>query len=97
MRTLILFFLFVTSYALAQKSENLSIDSIPNMGILLDKGWKWHAGDNPDFAKADFDDSAWENIDPTKDIFNLPQVSKNGDIFWLRLPLIFLDSTLKLG
>ncbi len=43
------------------------IDSLPEQGILLDKGWKYQAGDNPDWAKADFDDSKWESIDPTKE------------------------------
>ncbi|WP_394990960.1 hypothetical protein, partial [Emticicia sp.] len=94
MKNIFVVILLLSLNSFAQKQEVFKIDSLPQKGILLDKGWKWHAGDNPDFAKADFDDSAWENIDPTKDIFNLPQVSKNGDIFWLRLPLIFLDSTL---
>ncbi len=64
------------------------IDSLPPQGILLDKGWKWHAGDNPDFAKADFDDTKWERIDPTKDIFELPQLDKaTGQIGWFRIRL----------
>jgi two-component system, NtrC family, sensor kinase len=68
------------------------IDSLPADGILLDKGWKFHAGDNPDWAKPGFDDSAWAGIDPTKDIFELPQVAKTGQIGWLRISLS-LDST----
>jgi len=49
--------LFLTSIHLSSwaQSEVFRIDSIPTQGILLDKGWKWHAGDNPDFAKLDFD------------------------------------------
>ena len=60
------------------------IDSLPKQGILLDKGWKFHAGDNPDFAKAEFDDSAWQPIDPTKDIMDLSSIF-NTQIKWLRL------------
>ncbi|MDX2071828.1 MAG: hypothetical protein SFV55_25570, partial [Haliscomenobacter sp.] len=63
----------------------LIIDSLPPQGILLDKGWKWHAGDNPDYAKADFDDSSWESIDPSQDVMDLKQISKEGKIAWLRL------------
>ncbi len=85
------------STALAQSgslppARVFQIDSLPPQGILLDKGWKWHAGDNPEWAKPDFDDSAWESIDPTKDIMDLPQVRKAG-IGWLRLNL-HVDSTL---
>ncbi|MBP6411600.1 MAG: hypothetical protein KA313_10910, partial [Pseudarcicella sp.] len=64
MRILLLFLLTFTNFCFAQKSSVLHIDSIPKAGILLDKNWKWHAGDNPDFAKADFEDSKWEGIDP---------------------------------
>ena len=30
---------------------------------------------NPDWAKPDFDDSAWARIDPTKEIAALPEVN----------------------
>ena len=63
----------------------MQIDSIPKEGILLNKGWKFHAGDNPDFAKPDFDDTQWESIDPTKDVMDLPQISQKGQIGWFRL------------
>ena len=91
MRYYLLLFLFISSFSFAQKSGVSSnnvfhIDSLPVNGILLDKGWKWHAGDNPDFAKADFDDSKWESIDPTKDIMSLGQV-KNAPLSWFRLQI----------
>ncbi|WP_255050557.1 ATP-binding protein [Lacihabitans sp. CS3-21] len=95
MRLLAILFLFLPLGAFSQKNEIFQIDSLPKEGILLDKGWKWHAGDSPDFAKADFDDSKWEGIDPTKDIFDLKNLSKNGDIFWLRLPLFLSQSISK--
>ena len=79
-------FLSIHLSILAQ-NEVFRIDSIPSKGILLDRGWKWHAGDNPDFAKPDFDDSKWEAIDPTKDVMDLPQIPRNGKIGWLRLKL----------
>ncbi len=92
---LTLFLPLICSVGFTQKQEAFRIDSLPKEGILLDKGWKWYAGDNPEFAKADFDDSKWESIEPTKDIFDLKNVSKNGDIFWLRLPLFLSQSISK--
>ena len=79
-----LFIALICSIGYAQKQEPFRIDSLPKQGILLDKGWKWHAGDNPDFAKIDLDDSDWESIDPTKDIIDLPQIRKAG-FGWFRL------------
>jgi adenylate cyclase len=81
------------SLAFAQKSDVFRIDSLPKQGILLDKGWKYKVADNQVFAKPDFDDSSWETIDPTKDIFDLPQVPKDGKIVWFRLK-IDLDSSI---
>lgn len=75
---LTLFSLLISGFSFGQ---SYTIDSLPPQGILLDKGWKWHAGDHPDWAKPNFDDSAWESIDPTKDIMDLPQLDKqNGSI-----------------
>ena len=84
MKQLTLFLLFFSLNTFAQKSEPFRIDSLSTEGVLLDKGWKFHSGDNPDFAKADFDDSTWTPIDPTKDIAALPQIF-NAQIKWLRL------------
>ena len=83
---------FILNIGFAQKSELFHIDSLPTKGVLLDKAWKYQAGDNPDWAKPDFDDSAWESIDPTKDIMDLPQI-QDGKIGWMRLRLK-IDSSL---
>ena len=71
----------------AQQSEVFKIDSLPKQGLLLNKDWKFQLGDNPDFAKPDFDDATWQPINPTLDIFDLAQLPKTGEIFWLRLRL----------
>jgi serine phosphatase RsbU (regulator of sigma subunit) len=84
-----LFYLF----AFGQYSTIFHIDSLPPQGVLLDKNWKFKIGDNPEWAKADFDDSDWESIDPTKDIFDLPQIPKDGQVMWFRLRFL-LDSSL---
>ena len=84
MKQLVLFLLFFSTYTFAQKSEIFQIDSLPTEGVLLNKGWKFHIGDNLDWAKPDFDDSAWTPIDPTKDVAALPEIF-NAQIKWLRL------------
>ncbi len=93
MRCFIVFLFFIPIFSFSQNSSIFKIDSLPTQGILLDKDWKWHAGDNPEYARTDLDDSGWGKIDPTLDIFALPQLPKTGEIFWLRLHLS-LDSAL---
>jgi signal transduction histidine kinase len=66
------------------------IDHLSKDGILLNRGLKFYAGDDPAFASPDFDDSRWQSIDPTQDIYSLPQLWKTN-ICWLRLHLS-LDS-----
>jgi|GEM_PF-1567941 len=92
MKRLTLIFLLLSSYTFAQKSEILRMDSLPAEGVLLNKGWKFYAGDDPDFAKADFDDRKWQSI--TLSDFNtyIPQL-KNKNIGWFRANFS-MDSTL---
>lgn len=65
---------------------------IPPPGVLLDTGWKWHAGDDPNWVRPDFDDSRWERIDPTQDIMDLPPLWQ-APIGWFRLRFT-VDSTM---
>jgi signal transduction histidine kinase len=70
-----------------QAQDNLRavhLTAIPPQGIVLDKGWKFQAGDLPAFAETRYDDTDWESIDPTKDVHDLPQLWKNN-IVWFRL------------
>ncbi|HSF54893.1 MAG TPA: ATP-binding protein [Algoriphagus sp.] len=64
----------------------MSIKEIPQSGILLDKGWKYKIGDNPEYANPDFDDSTWDTINPGKDIHDLPMLWKDS-VVWFRLQL----------
>ncbi len=56
--------------------------------IALDKlSWKYHAGDNLDWANPNFDDSAWETLkDTALTRESLPQTGWNG-VGWFRLRL----------
>src|SRR4051812_20094526 len=99
MKTLYSFFLFIllvdNCFSQDATAGVINIHKIPPEGILLDKGWKFHAGDNPGYAKPDFDDKGWQSINPTLDIRDsLPQIPKSG-ICWFRLHLSFDSSLLK--
>jgi two-component system NtrC family sensor kinase len=73
-------------------SSTFLIRELPNNGIELNQGWKFFAGDNPEFAKKDFDESNWANIDPTGDSLKLISEAPRG-IYWMRLRFS-IDSTL---
>ncbi len=77
--------------AIAQVSDPFLITALPSDGVLLNKNWKWQAGDNPQWAKPAFDDRRWQAIDPTKDIMELPQLHLTT-VGWLRLQFSFADS-----
>ncbi len=65
-------------------SQAQIINSIPANGISLNKGWKFHIGDNPDFAKPGFDDAVWSSINPALSIPELKQVNTSKPL-WLRI------------
>ena len=94
MKILTPLFLLIALTSFAQNGNTFQINSLPTEGVLLDKGWKFHTGDNPEWAKANFDDSVWESIDPTKDLINLPQI-QNGKVGWMRLT-VKIDSSILL-
>ncbi len=74
-------------------TELIQIHSLPAEGFLLDKGWKFHAGDDAEWANPAFNDQKWQSINPTLELHHLPQVKEAG-IGWFRLKLQ-VDSSLK--
>ncbi len=58
----------------------------PLQGILLDKGWRFHAGDDSVWANPDFADNDWEMVNPDQDILRVDQLQK-VHIGWFRLKL----------
>ena len=92
MKYLFILLVFFPCRIVAQNNDAFNLDSLPIKGIVLDKGWKWQEGDNPDFARPGFDDSKWQSIDPTKDIDELFQ-NRKATIGWFRLH-IKTDSSL---
>jgi hypothetical protein len=67
------------------------LSKLPTEGVVLDKDWKFQAGDNPEYATPGYDDSKWQSINPTLDIHELPQIQQG--MAWFRLHL-YLDSNL---
>lgn len=89
-----LFFASVQVQAQIMAGTDTHLLNLPAEGVLLDKGWKYRTGDNPEWARPEFDDARWQPIDPTLDIQeSLPQIPRSG-IGWFRLHLS-LDSTVR--
>lgn len=88
MHSQILFLILFTSAAHAQTP--IRIDSLPESGRLLNKGWRWHAGDNPDWASVTLDDSRWDTIKAAPLIKDAPQFQQK-QIGWFRIRFV-LDS-----
>ncbi len=77
---------FTASFCFSQDTV-VHIDNIPAGGLVLNKGWKFKADDNPAYARSDFEDRTWQSIDPALNIHDsLPELPKSG-ICWFRLHL----------
>ena len=74
-------------------AETFHLGKFPPDGVLLDRDWKFHAGDNPEWAAPGFDDRAWQSIDPTLEIRDIKQLQQAG-YGWFRLTLIIDDSNI---
>jgi two-component system NtrC family sensor kinase len=89
-KLLFVFCLFVSSnvFAAVQKdtANGVTINSLGKGGLPLNHGWKFHPGDDPAFARNDYNDNNWQNIDPGVRIPLLPRPAQQG-IGWLRLKL----------
>ena len=75
----------------ADTAAAIRIDRLPAAGLLLQKGWRYHAGDDPAWARPDFDDSAWDTLNPARPRRELPARLRTG-ISWLRLRFHLSDS-----
>ncbi|MBC3792735.1 hybrid sensor histidine kinase/response regulator transcription factor [Spirosoma utsteinense] len=69
----------------------LLVTHLPATGLLLDKGWRYQAGDKPDWATPEYNDRNWQPINPTQDIYQLQPIW-NTPIGWFRLHLSVTDS-----
>lgn len=78
------FFCCLQTFVAFTQTKKPRLQIARNNGILLDTGWKYHEGDNPEWAKSDFDDSKWASIDPTQDIRDISEIKPNLT-GWLRI------------
>ena len=87
---------FTSFVCFAQNSADsiFHINKIPPEGIVLDRGWKFHAGDNPEWAKPEFNDKDWNNLTPDIDVHHLLKQNEDAGIGWFRLK-IKVDSSLQ--
>jgi signal transduction histidine kinase len=89
---LLIFLTLGNCFSQSSSSYIFHLDKLPPEGVLLDKGWKFQAGDNPKYSQPGFNDQNWKLIDPTKDIRDIPELWKTN-IVWFRLHFI-LDSSI---
>lgn len=47
-------------------------------GLPLGNAWRYHVGDNPAWARPDFDASAWDTLNPTRPGRELPPATRAG-------------------
>ncbi|SFQ78897.1 ATP-binding protein [Hymenobacter arizonensis] len=60
-------------------------------GLLLTRGWRYQLGDNPAWARPDFDERGWDTLNPARPRRELPAGLRTG-ISWLRLRFRLADS-----
>lgn len=71
----------------------LTFDKVEERVEVTQQGqWRYHPGDNPEWADPTFDDAGWETVDPEMADGNYPSGGWSG-IGWFRLH-IEVDSTL---
>jgi len=79
------------AFSQATDGRAFQLNKLSKQDTLL-SGWKFHAGDDPQWANPAFDDSKWQPTDPGQDITHFEQL-KNSGIGWIRLHII-ADSSL---
>ena len=104
-RLILISYLILTAFgficqASAQESEPvpvtgirvLTLDDINEHGAMLGS-WKYHPGDNPEWASPTFDDTAWKS---TSTLLSRKELSENGwqGIGWFRLRVSVPDERL---
>jgi two-component system, NtrC family, sensor kinase len=77
---LLVFFILKT---FAQSGQVFHLNKLLEQDTLLN-GWRFHAGDDPQWANPGFDDSKWKLADPGTDITKFDEL-KNAGVGWLRL------------
>jgi two-component system NtrC family sensor kinase len=77
--------------AVSVDSAGVLVRRLPRNGLLLSEGWKYRLGDDPNWARPDFDDSNWDTLHPARPRRELPLPLQTG-MSWLRLRFRLSDS-----
>ncbi|HTS45640.1 MAG TPA: hypothetical protein VMH01_14675 [Puia sp.] len=77
-------------FAQGHESSFVYLNHIPTQDFPLDKGWKFHPGDDTSWARSSFDDSQWQTVDLSDYTHYLPAFSSKK-IGWFRTKII-IDS-----
>ncbi len=91
MKSLLIIIIFLSGSAAFSQTQ--IINSMPEDGIVLNSGWKFQAGDNPEWAKQNYDDIKWTHVELSNYNTYLPQF-KTKNIGWFRLNLL-IDSAIQ--
>lgn len=81
-------FLLLINHSFGQQTDPVLIKMFPGRGQVPEKGWKWHEGDNPEWANPAFDDAGWKPLNPAADIHDSLFELKKASIGWLSIKLI---------
>ncbi|MCC3154592.1 ATP-binding protein [Hymenobacter sp. BT770] len=94
---LVLLVLLGTTRGLAQPKEGVSpipdtlAPTITRSRLLLAKAWRYHAGDNPAWARPNFDASRWDTLMLRFPGREMPRTTQTG-VYWLRRRFRLIDS-----
>ena len=83
-------FQLVSCYILAAEKKDTvvycTINNLPKDGLVLTQGWKFHMGDDPAYARTDYNDAVWQKISPEVNVTRLP-ITAQYNMGWLRIKL----------
>src|SRR4051812_12920764 len=79
-------FFFIVLKISAQPDDAFKLNLLSKQDTLL-SGWKFRAGDDPQWAGIGFNDAKWRPIDPGRDIADFSKLT-NGGIGWIRLHIM---------
>ena len=77
--------------AVLPDTAGTGLRTVPLGGSVLDKGWKFRAGDDTAYARPGYNDANWAPINPNQLPGQLPQLA-GVRVGWLRLRLAVADS-----
>ena len=89
-KLLVIIFQLFSLYIIAAEKKDTAvyctINSLPKDGLVLTQGWKFHMGDDPAYARTDYNDAVWQKISPEVNVTRLP-ITAQYNMGWLRIKL----------